>query len=173
MNIIRTTSVLAAAAAVSFSLVPLASAQAAQAAPVKECTNAQLKAAYKGGDAATSHVFGRIVLTNVSSRTCSVRGFGGLSYVGHGDGTQVGAAADRATGTKVTTVVLRPGDKARSKVSETSTGPYDASQCTPVAVDGFRVYVPDSTASQFVAHPTTGCEQTGVHLLSHQAFKRA
>jgi hypothetical protein len=159
-------STIAAAAVLS------ASPAAQAAAPAPECRNADLTASYRGGhDAATMHVFGRIVLTNTSSRTCTVRGFGGLSYVGHGDGSQVGAAAVRDPGTPVRTVVLAPGERAKSRVSEARVGAYDSTDCTPVRVDGFRVYVPDSRVSQFVAHRTTGCSALGVQLIGHQAYR--
>ena len=109
-----------------------------------ECTKANLTATYKGGDAAMSHVYGRIVLRNTSDESCWVKGYGGLSYVGGGNGSQVGAAADR-TPSATPKVVLAPGDKVRSAVAETSTGPYPKSECQPTKVDGFRVYVPDET----------------------------
>lgn len=136
-----------------------------------ECTNGDLTASYRGGDAGMSHVHGRIVLTNTSDHVCRTGGYGGLSYVGGGDGQQVGAAADRAAGT-VRTFVLEPGGRLTSKVAETSTAPYPASKCRPRPVDGFRVYVPDSTTSQFVAHPTTGCANPAVHLLAHGPLRR-
>jgi hypothetical protein len=136
---------------------------------VPECTNANLTAKYRGGDAATSHVFGRIVLRNTSDETCWVQGYGGLSYVGGGRGRQVGAPADRTPSARPR-VVLEPGAKVRSAVVETSTGPYPKSQCRPRAVDGFRVYVPDETRSQFIVHPTTGCANPAIHLLAHKAY---
>ena len=139
------------------------------ARPVPECTNANLTAKYRGGDAATSHVYGRIVLHNTSDRTCWVQGYGGLSYVGGGNGTQIGAAADRTPSNKPR-VTLKPGDKVRSAVVETSYAPYPRKKCKPREVDGFRVYVPDETRSQFVAHPTTGCANPAVHLLAHKAY---
>src|SRR4051794_2441113 len=77
---------------------------------VPECTKANLSAHYRGGDAAMSHVYGRIVLRNSSQETCYVQGYGGLSYVGGGNGTQVGAPADRTPGATPRTV-LAPGDK--------------------------------------------------------------
>ena len=135
-----------------------------------ECTNAQVTASYQGGDAAMSHVYGRIVLRNTSATTCWIRGYGGLSYVGGGDGQQVGAAADRTPSTKPR-VVLAPGDKVRSAVVETSTGPYPKSQCRPRPVDGFRVYLPDETRSQFIEHETTGCANPSIHLLAHKAYR--
>src|SRR6187200_2106696 len=85
---------------------------------VPECIKANLSATYKGGDAATSHLFGRIVLKNTSEETCFVKGYGGLSYVGKGNGTQIGAPADR-TPSPTPKTVLEPGDKVRSAIVET------------------------------------------------------
>lgn len=135
-----------------------------------ECTRADLTAKYRGGEGAMSHVYGRIVLRNVSSEPCSVQGYGGLSYVGHGNGTQIGAPADRTPGPKPK-VVLQPGDTVRSAVVETSTGPYPKNECRPTPVDGFRVYVPDETESIYVPHPTTGCANPTIHLLTHRAYR--
>jgi hypothetical protein len=136
---------------------------------VPECTNAHLTAKYRGGDAAMSHMYGRIVLRNTSDESCWVRGYGGLSYVGGGNGSQVGAAADRTPGHKPK-VVLEPREAVRSAVVETSYAPYPQAKCQPRPVDGFRVYVPDETRSQFVEHETTGCANPDVHLLAHKAY---
>ncbi len=135
------------------------------------CTDADLTASYRGGDSATSHRYGRIVLTNTSGHACVTGGYGGLSYVGGGDGTQIGAAADREPG-KVRHYVLRPGQRVHSRVTETSFAPFPKRKCRPRHVDGFRVYVPDATASQYVAHPTTGCANPAVHLLSQRPYRR-
>ena len=135
-----------------------------------ECTRSDLSATYKGGDAAMSHVYGRIVLRNTSDSACYVQGYGGLSYVGGGDGTQVGAAADR-TPSPTPRTVLQPGDRVRSAIVETSYAPYPKQKCRPTPVDGFRVYVPDETRSLYIEHPTTGCANTKVHLLEHKAYR--
>ncbi len=152
----------------SASSTPTSASSAAARTP--ECTAADMSAAYRGGDAATSHRFGKIVLTNTSDAACRIKGYGGLSYVGGGKGVQVGAAADRDRATKVRPFVVLPGGHAWSEVSETTTGPYSAKECKPRPVDGFRVYVPDETASLYVKHPTTGCAAGDVHLLSHRAY---
>jgi Domain of unknown function (DUF4232) len=149
-------------------LAPSGSAASGQAV-VPECTKANLSAKYKGGDAAMSHVYGRIILRNTSEDTCWVKGYGGLSYVGHGNGTQIGAAADR-TPSATPKTVLEPGDKVRSAVAETSFAPYPKKECQPTKVDGFRVYVPDETRSIYIEHPTTGCANPKVHLLTHKAY---
>jgi hypothetical protein len=135
-----------------------------------ECTKANLSARYKGRDAATSHYYGQIVLRNTSTETCFVKGYGGLSYVGKGNGTQIGAAADR-TPSPTPKTVLEPGDKVRSAIVETSYAPYPKKVCKPTKVDGFRVYVPDETRSIFIEHPTIGCANPKVHLLTHKAYR--
>ena len=149
-------------------LAPSGTAATGQRA-VPECTKTNLSAKYRGGDAAMSHVFGRIVLRNTSEDACYVKGYGGLSYVGGGNGTQVGAAADR-TPSATPRTVLEPGDKVRSAIVETSYAPYPKKECQPTKVDGFRVYLPDETRSQFIEHRTTGCANPAIHLLEHKAY---
>ena len=144
------------------------SAAAAQAAP--ECTSADVAVHYRHTDDAAGHRYGKIVVTNVADHACRTGGFGGLSYVGFGDGTQVGAAADREG--QATRFTLRPGQRAVSKVAETSAANYPRRRCSPHAVDGFRVYIPNETASLFVAHRTRGCLNSDVHLLAHRAFRK-
>ena len=144
--------------------------QAVPRSATAECTKANLSARYRGGDAAMSHVYGRIVLRNTSDETCFVKGYGGLSYVGGGDGTQIGAPADR-TPTATPRTVLKPGDKVRSAIVETSYAPYPRNECRPTKVDGFRVYVPDETRSIFIEHRTTGCANPKIHLLALKAYR--
>ncbi len=145
-------------------------AGAAQARP-SECTNAQLTASYHRTGAGMNHVYGRIVLRNTSHRACTIRGYGGLSFVGHGDGTQIGAAAER-TPSRVRTIVVRPGQRVVSEVAQGRTAPYPKRRCHPTHVDGFRVYLPDETRAQYVPRPTNGCRNPQVHLLAHQAYRR-
>lgn len=165
---------LALAALAAGLLVPASTAQAtthtADRAP-GTCTNAELRASYHATDAAMSHRYGRIVLKNVSDHACRTGGFGGLSYVGGGDGTQIGAAAER-TPSRVRTILVRPGQKVVSAVAEVDATVYPRHRCRPADVDGFRVYLPNETASQYVEHATTGCRNTRVHLLSHKAYRR-
>lgn len=151
-------------------LAPSGTAATGERTAVPECTKGNLSAKYRGGDAAMSHVYGHIVLRNISEDSCWVKGYGGLSYVGGGNGTQVGAAADR-TPSPTPKTVLEPGEKVSSAVVETSYGPYSKKLCQPTAVDGFRVYVPDETRSFFIDHPTTGCANPKVHLLEHKAYR--
>jgi hypothetical protein len=145
-------------------------ASSSERSSVAECDAADLHASFRARDAGAGHRFGVIRLRNTSDRTCVVQGWGGLSYVGGGDGTQVGAAADR-DGAPGRRVVLEPGDRAVSAVSETAAANYPRARCRPAPVDGFRVFAPDSNRSELVAHRTTGCRNPSVHLLSHRAYR--
>ena len=158
---------VAAGLALAASLVPVTTVSAA--AP-PQCSNADLKASYKATDAATGHFYGKIILKNVSSKPCKTGGYGGLSYVGDGNGTQIGAPADRTPGTEKT-ITLQPGDKVKSKITEVDAGVFSKSLCKPAPVDGFRVYVPNATTSQYIPHPTTGCKNQSVHLLSQLPYQ--
>ena len=165
----RISLVVAAAGMVAAGLVPV-SAAVASAQGVGACTNAELVASYRATDAGMSHRFGRIVLKNVSDHACRTGGYGGVSYVGGGDGTQIGAPADREPG-HVRSIVVGPGEKVVSAVSETVAGAYPRRECRPAKVDGFRVYLPNETRSQFIEHPTTGCRNHRVHLITHKAYR--
>jgi hypothetical protein len=134
------------------------------------CHNADLHASYHYDSSATSHTYWNLVLKNVSDHACVTGGFGGLSFVGHGDGTQIGASADRVGSYQK--YLVKPGQRLVSAVSQTSTGPYSRSYCRPTPIDGFRVYVPNATKSQYIPHSGTACANAAVHLLSHRSYVR-
>lgn len=148
-----------------------ASAASSTTSAAPECRSSDLRADYRARDAAAGHRYGVIRLRNVGERTCVVQGYGGLSYVGGGDGTEVGAPADRIPGTTARRVVLSPGERAVSTVAETVAENYPRRTCRPVEVDGFRVYAPDATRAFFVLHATTGCLDDSVHLLEHGPYR--
>lgn len=115
------------------------------------------------GGAGAGSVYGTLTFTNTGSATCTLRGFPGVSYVGGGNGTQVGQAATR-TDDKPTTKTLAPGKKAKAALRRSQPGNYGSS-CQSTKVDGLRVYPPGSTQSAFVAFKTTGCKSTSAPLL--------
>ncbi|WP_165872865.1 DUF4232 domain-containing protein [Nocardioides jejuensis] len=159
--------VIAALAATGVAVVPAATTAAAS---VPACHAADVAVHYRATDSGAGHRYGRIVMKNTSTHACTSGGFGGLSYVGDGDGTQIGAAADREGTWQAFT--LQPGQRAYSPVDEVVAQNYPKATCRPAAVDGFRVYIPNATRSKFVAHATTGCRNAAVHLISHKAFRR-
>ena len=161
-------------AAGSLVTTPLAAqaAQASQQAPVAQCSSSQLSYQYRPGGAATSHRYGRLVAQNTGDTVCRTGGYGGVSYVGGGNGTQVGAAATRSPG-RVRTVVLQPGQRVVQAVDLTVARAYPAEVCGPVPVDGFRVYPPNSRTAVFVRHRTVGCANPEVQLIEVEPYRRA
>lgn len=147
----------------------LAPAPAIAATPA--CTNSDLTASYRHSDSGAGHSYGWIVLRNTSGHACHTGGYGGVSYVGDGNGTQIGAPAVRVPGT-VRTYVLKPGQRLRSPIDEVAAGNYPRKRCRPEHVDGFRVYVPNATLSQYVVHPTTGCRNHHVKLIHQKPYRR-
>jgi hypothetical protein len=135
------------------------------------CTTSDLIASYHRHDAGAGHTYGWIVLKNTSGHACHTGGYGGISYVGEGNGTQIGAPAVRVKG-KVATYVLRPGQRLRSPIDESTAQNYPRKKCRPARVDGFRIYVPNATKSQFVKHVTVGCRNHHVKLIHQRPYRR-
>lgn len=121
----------------------------------------------QGGGGAAGSVEVTIVLTNNGSTECSLQGWPGVSFVGDGNGTQLGKAADFDRSTPHPTVVLQPGGTAVAPLKITQALNYDEATCKPKPADGFRVYPPGSTESLFVKDANvTACTSDTVSLLT-------
>jgi hypothetical protein len=129
------------------------------------CTVGDLRIRFANdrGGAGAGNVEGALTFTNTGSTACTLSGFPGVSFVGGGNGTQVGAAATR-TDDAVRSRTLAPGKAVTAALRRTQPGNY-GDDCQQTKVDGFRVYPPDSTESAFVAFKTTGCKSTAAPLL--------
>ena len=162
----------AAAAGLALAAGGLVSTLPAAASGTPQCTNADLAASYRHSDDGAGHHYGLIVLRNTSGHACHTGGYGGVSYVGDGIGTQIGAPAVRTDSGAVATYVLSPGQRLRSPLDEVSAFNFSKQRCRRAHVDGFRVYVPNATRSQYVPHPTTGCRNHHVKLLFQKPLRR-
>ena len=162
----------AAAAGLTLAAAGVFSALPATASGTPTCTNADLTASYRHSDDGAGHRFGFVVLRNTSDRRCHTGEYGGVSYVGDGNGTQIGAPAVRTDASAAATYVLAPGQRLRSPVDEVSAFDFSRKKCRRAHVDGFRVYVPNATKSQYVPHATTGCRNHHVRLIFQQPLRR-
>ena len=151
-------------------LPPAASSAPAAATSTRigACLAGQLTATLSAGaGGGAGHIYPFLVLTNKGSTACTVKGYPGVSFVGNGNGTQLGAAATReAAGITITTLTLAPGQSAHSQLSITVAGNYDPTTCKPKAADGLRVYPPDETHSLFIASTAyTACQNASIVLI--------
>jgi hypothetical protein len=121
-----------------------------------ECKVADLKLGIGRGEAAAGTVYRELRFTNKGTRTCTIQGFPGVSYVAGGDGHQVGEAAFRE-GAKGPAISLKPGMTVFAPVGFVQVGNYDPAACKPTSVRGLRVYPPHEYDSMYVAVPGTGC----------------
>jgi hypothetical protein len=121
----------------------------------------------QGGGGAAGSVEVTLVLTNNGSSECSLQGWPGVSFVGDGNGTQLGAAAQFDRSTPHPTVVLQPGGTAQAPLRITQALNYPEADCAPKQADGFRVYPPGATESLFVKDASvTACTKDSVSLLT-------
>lgn len=137
-----------------------------------QCDTGKLSGAIgQGGGGAAGSVEVSIVLTNNGPTECSLQGWPGVSFVGGGNGTQLGAAAQLDRTKPHPTVVLQPGGTAQAPLKIVQALNYPESSCQPKPADGFRVYPPGSTESLFIKDAgLTACSSDSVSLLTVGAF---
>lgn len=138
---------------------PVSGGEKPQPANSAECKVGDLKLSLGGGDAAAGTMYRQLRFTNSGSRTCTIQGFPGVSYVTGNDGHQVGPAAYR-DGSKGPAITLKPGMTVYAPVGFVQVHNYDPGVCKPTSVRGLRVYPPHEYNSMFVPAPGTGCAGT-------------
>ena len=115
------------------------------------CTVGELTAEIADGGGGAAGSYGvAIILTNSGQRSCTLQGWPGVSFVGDGDGTQIGASAALDRSTPHESHTLAPGGEVQTIVQIAQAANYPADECSPQATDGFRVYPPGSLESIFV-----------------------
>ena len=127
-----------------------------------------------GGGGAAGSVGVALILTNAGDRTCELQGWPGVSFVGGGDGTQLGASATLDRSTAHPTVEIAPGGYAQAILTMVQAGNYDDAECEPQQSEGFRVYPPGSTASLYIeagGRLFTACTSPDVQQLSVGAIE--
>lgn len=148
-----------------------------QAAPpakdssVKRCTASHLTGSIQRepGGGSAGHMGVYLVVKNTGKSPCLMKGYGGLSFVGDSNGTQLGAAADR-TKARVPSVVVLPNGHSRAPVQIADAGNY-GSNCDKATADGFRFYPPNETHSIFVKKSVATCKNSKLHLLQMKPFQ--
>lgn len=94
-----------------------------------------------------------VTIKNTGSATCTLQGWPGVSFVGGGNGSQIGPAANLDRQTPHATVTLSSGAAAHFVLHVTRPGDGSNASCAPRTADGLRVIPPGSTRSLFVEAP--------------------
>ena len=130
------------------------------------CTVNDLTVTLGSYSGAAGSTYVPILFKNTSAKPCELHGFPGVSFVGKGNGTQLGAAADWDQSKPIVQNTLQPSSVVAANLRIAQAGNYDSGECQPLAADGFRVYPPHSTKALFVqAANLTACQSDKVHLL--------
>jgi hypothetical protein len=140
---------------------PAAPPPAAQPADDGLCKSGDVKLSLGQGDSGAGSTYRPLLITNSSSKPCTIQGFPGVSYVAGADGHQVGKDAFR-DGTKGTAVKLNSGQTAVADIQFVNVQNFDPGTCQPTPVKGLRIYLPQETASNFVPEDGTGCASTKI-----------
>jgi hypothetical protein len=157
---------LACLAAVTLAVLAVGSAQARPTAA--RCTTGGLVVWMDTqGDAAAGTTYFKLKLTNQSGRTCTLRGYPGVSAVNLA-GRRLGSAGTRNP-SSTPTVSLASGATANVTLGIVVAGNYPPATCRPVPAAGIRVYPPGSTASKIVPLPFTACSRRGPVILHVKA----
>ncbi|MFD5270453.1 DUF4232 domain-containing protein [Streptomyces sp. NPDC058335] len=120
-----------------------ASSGSAVPAARRRCHTSELRASVGANRPGAGQANFAIVLTNVSTRTCTVSGFPGMAFV-NGAGEAVTPDPERATGEEQRTVTLTPGAGAWSALTYANPAITGVTTVTPAAL---LLTPPDETAS--------------------------
>ncbi|AZH84189.1 DUF4232 domain-containing protein [Plantibacter sp. PA-3-X8] len=158
-------SAIATSAAPSPTSSPTSTAAVDPNAPAGQCADSVLQVTVSGADAGAGSIFSNVVFTNTGRESCVLRGAPGVSVVGDGDGTQLGAAAVQQEDAAPADVTLPAGGSASATLTSVNIGsdggPLD--DCEAVTGDGYRVYPPHSFTAVFVASSAVpACSNTAV-----------
>lgn len=133
------------------------------------CATSQLAVFLGDQDGAAGSTYINIIFINIGATECVLQGYPGVSLVGFGNGTQIGAPAARDFNA-APLISLPPGISTSSRVRITRAENFDPSWCSPQPIDGLRIYPPEETHAAFVPlSGFSGCSNPEVELLSTTA----
>ena len=117
-----------------------------------------------GGAAAGSNYL-LVTFGNTAGHPCTLYGWPGVSLVGGGNGTQLGAPAVRVDSAARKTITLQAGKQTTALLQVTQAGNFSTSACDPATADGFRIYVPNQKAAGYVKKSAPACRKSNAALL--------
>ena len=115
---------------------------------------------------AAGSIYAVIDFVNISSVTCSLFGYPGVSFVtASSGGSQIGLAATESKTAPRQLVTLAPGATGNALLRIVQAGNYPASKCHPVTAHWLRIYPPNQTTPVTLAYTARACSKP-VNILS-------
>jgi Protein of unknown function (DUF4232) len=108
---------------------------------------------------AAGSVYQVLDFTNISSVSCTLYGYPGVSLAGGHPVTQVGPAAAEDPTTPRKLVTLAPGQVANALLRIVDALNFPTSTCGPVKTQWIQVYPPNQTTPIYLAYKTTACSK--------------
>lgn len=138
-------------------------APAAQPGP---CSTAALRVTLGSQEgAAAGHFYRTLDFTNITSTSCTLYGYPGVSFAAAIGGNQIGAAASRSPAGKLL-VVLAPGMKAHAVLDLLDVLNFPASKCAATDAHWIKVYPPNQFSGSYVAWTAKVCSKPNTVYLS-------
>jgi hypothetical protein len=133
---------------------------AAQSARIGRCLTRQLDD-WIGipGNGTAGSTFYELEISNISSSTCTLYGYPGVSALR--GSSQLGSAASRDASHPDTLVTLVPGGTSHVILRVVDVGVYPPSSCKPALATSLRVYAPGAYASLLVPFTFEACTRRG------------
>jgi len=150
-------------ASTSASPSPTASSPAAAAAPTASgpppCATSALRAAVPTGqgNAAAGSSYYPIVFTNVSSASCTLYGYPGVSFVTGVGGSQIGIPATESPTNPRKLITLAPGQSDHAELQVVNAANYPPADCGLVTAHWLRIYPPNQTAPLYASFTAQAC----------------
>lgn len=139
------------------------SSPAAAAAPTPPapppCATSALRAAVPTGqgNAAAGSSYYPIVFTNVSSASCTLYGYPGVSYVTAVGGSQIGIPATENPTIPRKIITLAPGQSGHAELQVVNAANYPPADCGLVTAHWLRIYPPNQTAPRYASFTAQAC----------------
>ena len=135
---------------------PPATATSSGPAP---CATSALKVTVPtgNGNAAAGSSFFPIDFANVSTTSCTLYGFPGVSFATAQGGSQIGPAATRNPAAAKTLLTLAPGQTVHAELQVVNAENYPPADCGLVTAHWLKIFPPNQTAPVYVSFSAQAC----------------
>jgi hypothetical protein len=120
------------------------------------CTTGELKLSLGSGQGTAGSTYQPVIFTNTSSKSCSLYGYPGVSFV-DSSGTQLGKPAARSNVPHFSAVTLAARGAASALLQLPDPGVFSPGACNEVTADRLKVYPPNQLKALLVSDHAQIC----------------